>query len=88
MAFMFSPLVLIQIVDCDSMWSVFFTQQAIVTRKNSLSRIKYSEEPAIFAWELINEPRCSSNSSASVLQVSDNNFSQTDDLLSIIELLI
>ncbi|PON34043.1 1,4-alpha-glucan-branching enzyme [Parasponia andersonii] len=42
--------------------------RAILTRKNSLSGVKYSEEPAIFAWELINEPRCSSNSSAPVLQ--------------------
>ncbi|XP_062088231.1 mannan endo-1,4-beta-mannosidase 6-like [Humulus lupulus] len=42
--------------------------RAILTRKNSLSGVKYSEEPAIFAWELINEPRCLSNSSAPVLQ--------------------
>lgn len=47
------------------------TKQAIVTRKNSLSRVKYSDEPAIFAWELINEPRCLSNSSAPVFQVND-----------------
>ncbi|CAK9156848.1 unnamed protein product [Ilex paraguariensis] len=42
--------------------------KAIVTRKNSLSGIKYSEEPAIFAWELMNEPRCESSSSAPALQ--------------------
>ncbi|GAB4826511.1 hypothetical protein Ancab_033407 [Ancistrocladus abbreviatus] len=42
--------------------------KAIITRKNSLSGVKYSEEPAIFAWELINEPRCESSSSAPVLQ--------------------
>ncbi|PON91352.1 1,4-alpha-glucan-branching enzyme [Trema orientale] len=42
--------------------------KAILTRKNSISGVKYSEEPAIFAWELINEPRCSSNASAPVLQ--------------------
>lgn len=42
--------------------------KAIVTRKNSLSGVRYSEEPAIFAWELINEPRCDSNSSSSLLQ--------------------
>ncbi|KAL5700127.1 mannan endo-1,4-beta-mannosidase [Ranunculus cassubicifolius] len=42
--------------------------QAILTRKNSISGVKYSEEPAIFAWELMNEPRCVSSSSAPVLQ--------------------
>ncbi|KAK4369713.1 hypothetical protein RND71_009188 [Anisodus tanguticus] len=42
--------------------------KAVVTRKNSISGVKYSEEPAIFAWELINEPRCESSSSAAALQ--------------------
>lgn len=47
-----------------------FPIQAIVTRKNSLTGIHYFDEPAIFAWELMNEPRCSSNSSSSILQVN------------------
>lgn len=42
--------------------------KAIVTRKNSLSGVRYSEEPAIFAWELINEPRCGFDSCSSTLQ--------------------
>ncbi|XP_060185595.1 mannan endo-1,4-beta-mannosidase 6-like [Lycium barbarum] len=42
--------------------------KAVVTRKNSISGVKYSEEPAIFAWELINEPRCESSSSGAALQ--------------------
>ncbi|OMO64742.1 Glycoside hydrolase, family 5 [Corchorus olitorius] len=42
--------------------------KAILNRKNSLSGVKYSNEPAIFAWELMNEPRCESNSSAPILQ--------------------
>ncbi|KAI5559958.1 hypothetical protein BDE02_16G013500 [Populus trichocarpa] len=42
--------------------------KAVVKRKNSLSGVRYSEEPAIFAWELMNEPRCSSSSSAPALQ--------------------
>ncbi|KAL3850921.1 hypothetical protein ACJIZ3_012803 [Penstemon smallii] len=42
--------------------------KAIVTRKNSYTGILYSEEPSIFAWELMNEPRCESISSAPVLQ--------------------
>ncbi|KAJ6967692.1 hypothetical protein NC653_035805 [Populus alba x Populus x berolinensis] len=43
--------------------------QAVVKRKNSLSGVRYSEEPAIFAWELMNEPRCSSSSSAPAFRV-------------------
>ncbi|GMJ14548.1 endo-beta-mannase 2 [Hibiscus trionum] len=42
--------------------------KAILTRKNSLSGVKYVDEPAIFAWELMNEPRCASSSSAPILQ--------------------
>ncbi|XVF87838.1 hypothetical protein PTKIN_Ptkin18bG0152900 [Pterospermum kingtungense] len=42
--------------------------KAILSRKNSLSGVKYADEPAIFAWELMNEPRCASSSSAPILQ--------------------
>nr|TKR99489.1 hypothetical protein D5086_0000192320 [Populus alba] len=43
--------------------------KAVVKRKNSLSGVRYSEEPAIFAWELMNEPRCSSSSSAPAFSI-------------------
>ncbi|KAJ4817703.1 hypothetical protein LUZ62_030269 [Rhynchospora pubera] len=42
--------------------------KTIVTRKNSYSGIRYYDEPAIFAWELMNEPRCVSNSSAPLIK--------------------
>ncbi|XP_073098714.1 mannan endo-1,4-beta-mannosidase 6 isoform X2 [Elaeis guineensis] len=42
--------------------------KAIVTRRNSYSGVRYYDEPAIFAWELMNEPRCVSKSSAPILQ--------------------
>lgn len=42
--------------------------KAIVTRKNSYTGVRYSEDPSIFAWELMNEPRCEFASSAPALQ--------------------
>ncbi|RMZ57555.1 hypothetical protein APUTEX25_001755 [Auxenochlorella protothecoides] len=32
--------------------------EAIVTRVNAINGRSYSEDPTIFAWDLINEPRC------------------------------
>lgn len=42
--------------------------KAIMTRVNSISGISYRDEPTIFAWELINEPRCPSDLSGDILQ--------------------
>ncbi|KAJ8491249.1 hypothetical protein OPV22_012970 [Ensete ventricosum] len=47
---------------------IMLSMMAIITRKNSYSGVRYSDQPAIFAWELINEPRCESNSSGPLLQ--------------------
>jgi mannan endo-1,4-beta-mannosidase len=46
----------------------------LLTRKNSLTGIEYRNDPTIFAWELINEPRCMSDVSGDTLQVSSPSF--------------
>lgn len=42
--------------------------KTVLTRKNSLTGIEYRDDPTIFAWELINEPRCMSDKSGDTLQ--------------------
>jgi len=31
--------------------------QTVLTRKNTVSGILYKDDPTIFSWELMNEPR-------------------------------
>ncbi|ONK66822.1 uncharacterized protein A4U43_C06F12370 [Asparagus officinalis] len=42
--------------------------KTILTRKNHLNGIEYRDDPTIFAWELINEPQCTSDQSGDTLQ--------------------
>ncbi|XP_057455656.1 mannan endo-1,4-beta-mannosidase 2 [Lotus japonicus] len=42
--------------------------KTILTRKNTITGIEYRHDPAIFGWELINEPRCSTDPSGDTLQ--------------------
>ncbi|CAL9076614.1 mannan endo-1,4-beta-mannosidase 2 [Musa acuminata AAA Group] len=42
--------------------------KTVLTRKNRLNGIQYKDEPTIFAWELMNEPRCMSDPSGDTLQ--------------------
>ncbi|KAG6476842.1 mannan endo-1,4-beta-mannosidase 2-like [Zingiber officinale] len=42
--------------------------KTILTRKNHLTGIEYRDDPTIFAWELMNEPQCASDSSGDTLQ--------------------
>lgn len=49
---------------------IVFFFQTILTRKNHLNGIQYKDDPTIFAWELMNEPRCMSDVSGDTLQVS------------------
>ncbi|BBG99466.1 Glycosyl hydrolase superfamily protein [Prunus dulcis] len=42
--------------------------KTLLTRKNTLNGIQYRDDPTIFAWELINEPRCITDASGDTLQ--------------------
>ncbi|CAH9101203.1 unnamed protein product [Cuscuta epithymum] len=42
--------------------------KAVLNRVNTITNIVYKDDPTIFAWELINEPRCESDPSGDTLQ--------------------
>lgn len=42
--------------------------KAVLTRVNTITNMMYKDDPTILAWELINEPRCSSDPSGDALQ--------------------
>ncbi|KAL6553956.1 Mannan endo-1,4-beta-mannosidase 2 [Orobanche minor] len=42
--------------------------KAVLTRKNTITGVEYRDDPTIFAWELINEPRCITDKSGDTLQ--------------------
>ncbi|XP_022870445.1 mannan endo-1,4-beta-mannosidase 2-like isoform X1 [Olea europaea var. sylvestris] len=42
--------------------------KTVLTRRNTYTGIQYRDDPTIFAWELINEPRCITDASGDTLQ--------------------
>lgn len=42
--------------------------KTVITRVNSINGIAYKDDPTIFSWELINEPRCQIDPSGRTLQ--------------------
>ncbi|CAH9114063.1 unnamed protein product [Cuscuta epithymum] len=42
--------------------------KTVLTRKNTVTGVEYRDDPTIFAWELINEPRCLTDPSGDTLQ--------------------
>ncbi|XP_010457203.1 PREDICTED: mannan endo-1,4-beta-mannosidase 1-like [Camelina sativa] len=42
--------------------------KAMLTRKNTITGRMYKDDPTIFSWELINEPRCNDSTGSTILQ--------------------
>ncbi|XP_010522866.1 PREDICTED: mannan endo-1,4-beta-mannosidase 1 isoform X2 [Tarenaya hassleriana] len=44
--------------------------KTMLTRKNTITGVMYKDDPTIFAWELINEPRCNDPSGSTLQEMA------------------
>ncbi|OVA17311.1 Glycoside hydrolase [Macleaya cordata] len=50
----------------------YYKNHTVLTRVNTITNVTYKDDPTIFAWELMNEPRCLSDPSGDKLQAAIN----------------
>ncbi|KAL2899760.1 Mannan endo-1 4-beta-mannosidase 6 [Bienertia sinuspersici] len=48
--------------------------KTVLNRVNTFTNVTYKDDPTIFSWELMNEPRCTSDPSGNILQIGSEGF--------------